>query len=99
MGRLGEGEKRMSCTIIRRIRLAHCKRGPAVCEKCREMDVERICLLDICPPDQGLMQRRVIEVEVDGEVTWREFDVIRAFDSEEEARAYAETEGIKDVKV
>ena len=88
----------MGCYIIRKIRLAHCKRGPATCEKCREMDAERICLLDICPPDQGLMQRRVIEVEVDGDVTWHEFDVVRAFDSEEEARAYAEAEGIKDIK-
>ena len=89
----------MLCYIIRRIRLAHCKRGPATCEKCREMDAERICLLDICPPDPGLKQRRVIEVEVDGEETWHEFDVVRAFDSEEEARAYAEMEGIKDVEI
>ena len=40
-----------------------------------------------------------IEVEVDGAVTWREFDVVWAFDSEEEARAYAEMEGIKDVEI
>jgi len=79
--------------------LAHCKRGPATCEKCREMDAERICLLDICPPDPGQQQRRVIEVEVDGDVTWCEFDVVRVFDSEEEARAYAELEGIEDVEI
>ena len=89
----------MACHIIRRIRLAHCKRGPATCEKCREMDAEPICLLDICPPDPGLMQRRVIEVEGDGEVTWREFDVVLVFDSEEEARAYAAMEGIEDVEI
>ncbi|MBN1977922.1 MAG: hypothetical protein JW918_11010 [Anaerolineae bacterium] len=88
-----------SCHIIRKIRLAHCKRGPEVCEKCREMDVERICLLDISPPDAGLVQRRVIEVTIEGEKAWREFDVVRAFADEEEAAAYAAQNGIEDVVI
>ena len=88
-----------SCHIIRKIRLAHCKRGPEVCEKCREMDVERICLLDICPPDAGLVQRRVSEVGVDGKTEWREFDVVRVFADEKEAAAYAAQNGIEDVVV
>jgi hypothetical protein len=41
--------------IIRRIRLAHCKRGPDRCDKCEEMEAERICLLDIAPPDAGMV--------------------------------------------
>ena len=81
--------------IIRKIRLAHCKRGPSICEKCREMDVEKICLLDISPPGVGELQRRVIQVNVDGEEVWREFDVVRTFESEEEARAYADENGIE----
>lgn len=89
----------MSSHIIRRIRTAHCKRGPSVCEKCREMDVERICLLDICPPDAGQMQRRVIEVTVGSETEWREFDVVRAFADEEEAVAYAAQNGIEDIAI
>jgi len=84
--------------IIRAIKLAHCKRGPEHCEKCREMDVTRICLLDIAPDDYGLLQRRVIEVEWEGERTWREFDVVNVFESEDEARAYAEENRITDVK-
>ena len=87
----------MSHHIIRRMRLAHCKRGPALCAECRAMDVERICLLDVDPPDTGLMQRRVLEVEIDGRLTWREFDIVSTFESEEEARRYAEQEGIGDV--
>jgi len=83
--------------IIRKIHLAHCKRGPRVCEKCREMDVERICLLDVCPP--GEMQRRVIQVNVGGEEVWREFDVVRVFGSEAEARVYAGENGVEDVQV
>lgn len=85
--------------IIRKNRIAHCKRGPVICEKCREMDVERICLLDICPPRAGEIQRRVIQVNVGGENVWREFDVVRAFESEEEARAYADENGIQDVEI
>ena len=87
----------MAQYIIRKMRTGHCKRGPELCEKCREMDVERPCLLDIAPDDAGLMQRRVIEVEVDGETEWREFDIVRSFRSEEEARAYADENGIADV--
>ncbi len=81
--------------IIRKIRLAHCKRGPSVCAKCREMDVEKICLLDISPPGAGELQRRVIQVNVGDEEVWREFDVVRAFESEAEARAYADENGIE----
>lgn len=82
--------------IIRKIRLAHCKRGPEVCEQCRAMDVERYCLLDICPPNPGMEQRRVIEVTVDGETTWREFDVVKVFPNPQEAAAYAAEHGIED---
>ncbi len=89
----------MSCHIIRKIRLAHCKRGPERCEKCREMDEEKICLLDICPPDQGMMQRRIIQLNRDGEETWREFDIVQIFESEEEAEAYAGENGITDIEI
>ncbi len=85
--------------IIRRIRLAHCKRGPEVCEQCREMDVERICLLDINPPHPGEVQRRVIQVAVGGEEVWREFDVVMAFECEEDARVYAAEHGVEDVEM
>jgi hypothetical protein len=57
------------------------------------MDAERICLLDIRP--EGEMQRRVIQV---GE-TWHEFEILRSFESEDEARSYAEEQGIEDVEI
>ncbi len=87
----------MPSYIIRKIRLAHCKKGPDLCEKCREMDVEKICLLDICPPHMGEIQRRVIQVEIEGEQAWREFDVVRTFESEVEAQSYADENGLEDV--
>ena len=93
-GRVGGPASRY---IIRRIRLAHCKRGPSRCHKCREMTVERVCLLDIAPPDSGLAQRRVIEVVIAGESVWREFDIVRTFESEGEAHEYAAQHGIQDI--
>jgi 8-oxo-dGTP diphosphatase len=89
----------LPCYILRRIRMAHCKRGPALCEQCRQMDVERICLLDICPPHAGEVQRRVIAVRHGAEQVWREFDVVRTFESEAEARQYAVEHGIEDVEL
>jgi len=85
--------------VIRRIRLAHCARGPAWCEKCREMDREAISLLDIDPPNQGMVTRRVIQVEVDGETVWREYDLVRVFEGEAEAREYAVRKGVEDVQL
>lgn len=83
--------------ILRRIRLAHCARGPQWCEMCRRMDREVPALLDIDPPDYGMAARRAIEVEIAGEKVWREFDVVRTFETEEEARAYAAEQGIADI--
>jgi len=92
-------EETMGRYIIRTIRTAHCKLGPERCEKCREMDVARICLLDIDPPDAGMAQRRVIRIERDGEELWREFDVVRAFADRTEALEYAEANSISDVEL
>ena len=78
--------------VIRKMRLAHCKRGPERCEQCREMDEERPCLLDIHP--EGEMQRRVIQLAEGGD--WYEFDIVRAFDSEGQAQEYAAEHGIQD---
>ena len=63
------------------------------------MNVEKISLLDISPPRPGEMQRRVIAVQHGGEQVWREFDVVRTFDSDAEARRYAAEHSIEDVEL
>lgn len=83
--------------IIRRIRLAHCARGPELCAQCREMDREVPALLDVDPPNYGQVARRMIAVTMAGVEVWREFDVVRVFASEEEARAYGEEHRIGDI--
>jgi len=84
----------MSLLIITEVRTAHCKLGPERCETCRDTDVAEICLLEVDPPDRGMVQRRVMEVTVAGETSWREYDVIRSFETVEEARSYADVHGI-----
>jgi hypothetical protein len=37
-------------------------------------------------------------VNREGETVWREFDILRAFENEEEAREYANKNGIEDVE-
>jgi hypothetical protein len=54
--------------------------------------------LDIGPPRVGEIQRRVIQVNREGGKVWREFDVVRAFESEEEAKEYADRHMIEDVE-
>jgi len=54
-------------------------------ERVREVQGE-----DIAPPNMGEIQRRVIELELEGETIWREFDIVRLFETEDEAREYAE---------
>ena len=84
----------MAERVIRRVRLEHCKRGPERCELCREMDREAWCLLELYRPGESPAQRRVIELERDGEPAWWEFEVLRVFGGEQEARAYAAEHGI-----
>jgi hypothetical protein len=89
----------MSRYILRQVRLAHCKKGPALCPKCRDMDAERICLLDIDPPQPGQVQRRVIEIRDQGQPAWYEYDVVRVFESQETALDYARLHDIRDVEL
>jgi len=90
---------RASRYIIRRMSLAHCKKGPDRCDIWRQMAQEMLCLLDLRPPGSGLEQRRTIEVVQDGESVWQEFDIVRSFDSKEEALVYAREHRIDDVEL
>jgi hypothetical protein len=91
-------EEPMPRYIIRRIRGAHCKRGPETCELCRKADFDKTCLLDIDPPDRGMVQRRVMDFTIGGRAVTTEFDTVKVFASEDEARAYARAHGITDAE-
>lgn len=55
----------------------------------------RYALLNICPERQGEIARPVTWVYKAGKKSWREFDTMRVFESEVEALAYAQKEGIE----
>jgi hypothetical protein len=86
----------MKYSVIQKITLAHCARGIRTCPKCREVYTRKYCLLDICPA--GNAARPVIEVEIDGEKVWREFDIIKIFETCDKAIAYARAHKIPFVK-
>ncbi len=76
--------------VIRRFTRVHCKRGPARCERCREIHAVKPALLKVVtsgPP----AARRVIEI--DG--AHHEIEVVRWFDTDEEAHAYAQEHGTR----
>lgn len=91
-----KGEKHMQDAIIQKITLGHCARGIKTCSKCREMYTRKYCLLDLSP--SGYAARPVIQVEIDGEKAWREYDNIKIFDTYDEAFAYARQHNITFVK-
>ncbi len=84
--------------IIRVIADIHCARGPARCEKCKEAAKERTpCLLRIYV-NEGRVTRPVIELERDGQRFFMVFDVVKRFNSVQEARDYAEEYGVEDIE-
>ena len=40
-----------------------------------------------------------MEVSLGGQMVWREYEVVRAFESQEEALEYAEEHGVADVEL
>lgn len=83
-------EKSSSCKIIRKVLYPVSKR------RTPEQRM-RIALLDICPPNKGMVARPMTSMMIDGETIMYEYDVIKVFDSEDEAKKYARSSGIKDI--
>jgi len=57
----------------------------------------RICLLNVCPPDKGMVSRPMTAKMINGKVVYREYDVVKVFENADEARKYAQENGILDV--
>lgn len=58
-----------------------------------------IALLNLCPPNKGMVARPMYSMMKNGKIIDREYDVERIFKTEKEAREYAEKNGIKDVSI
>jgi hypothetical protein len=78
------------CKIIRKVLYPVSKR--------RTPDQKiRIAILDICPPNRGMVARPTTSIIVDGEATYYEYDVIRVFADEKEAKKFARENKLTDV--
>jgi hypothetical protein len=88
-------EKKLApgCYVIRKIDYPIFKRVSP-----KNKTEKKICLLNICPENRGKVARPVIEVEVDGKKTFREFDVAKVFKDRAEAEAFAKKHDIKDAR-
>ena len=75
----------------------HCQRGSRGCEKCKKLaeEGEKYCLIEIVGRD-GMIARPMIEVEMNGDKVFCEFDLIIIFKDKREAVDYAKKNGISD---
>ena len=81
--------------VIRKRAQIHCARGPKWCTKCQEMAREKkYCLIELFP-EPGNVARPIDEFTIEGRKQMCEFDIIKVFNSEKEAKEYAEANSIK----
>jgi len=60
------------------------------CAKCKAGEGQIVfSLIDVFPPNRGMVQRPVTEVTIDGTKQYLEYDVVKVFATEAEARAFA----------
>ncbi len=79
----------VECKIIRRVMYPVSKK--------RTPDQKlRIALLDLCPEDKGMVARPMMSMFINGKMEMFEYDVVRVFDSEAEAKKFAGENNIKD---
>ena len=74
---------------------SHCQRGSRGCEICKKLaqEGEKYCLIEIVGRN-GMIARPMIEVEIDGEKVFCEFDLLKIFIDQKEAKEYALKNGI-----
>ena len=85
--------------IIRKKVIPHCAQGPSSCDKCAEAAKNpKLALLQIYF-EHGNMARPTIEVVRDGETKYVEYDVVKYFDNEAEAKEYAKQNNIDDISL
>ena len=54
----------------------------------------RCALLDIAPDDPQLVARPMIQIEIDGEKKFLVFDIVKYFDTLEEAKEYTKEKNL-----
>ncbi len=67
----------------------HCARGPKLCNKCKAAESKPMFCLVQAYLEHGMKARPIDKFPIDGNEAFYEFDVIRRFKDEAEARTYA----------
>ena len=81
--------------VIDKILVPHCARGPKRCEKCKKTaEEEKICLIRVYL-EPGNIARPMSDFIIDGRKRLCEFDVLKIFSYEMEAKEYARKNDIK----
>ncbi len=80
---------------IVKMTLFHCARGSG-CAKCDALAAQgpKFTLVEL-QGSQDEIARPMIEVEIEGEVLWMDFDIIKSFENEAEANAYSKEHSIE----
>lgn len=86
----------MTHHVLKKMARIHCARGPKRCKICKEYaEDKRWALLIVNPDENPMATRPMIELEVDGEMVFQQFDVLAYYDDIKEALNYVEEKGIK----
>ena len=85
---------------VRLLGHGHCARGSKRCKKCEAAAAEPAtpALLDL-RPDHEQAARPTIGTLRDGAEVWAPYDVLRRFDSSDEAARFAERHAVRDVRL
>lgn len=92
--------RRPECLTIQVMKKLHCARGPARCEQCKAAAAEpsKPKLLDLCPWPPNAA-RPVVDLVRNGATQHRVYEVLKTFDTVEQARSFATDYGLEDVKL
>ena len=75
--------------VIREMKMMHCAKGPERCEKCRDMAKNSNFSLIKLLPGHSMVARPVLEVEINGEKQYFEYDIVQIFDNKGAAEEYS----------
>lgn len=87
---LADAANNIPCKIIRRVHY------PVTKTRSSESKLE-IALLDLCPPNKGMVARPMTSFLINGASKMFEYDVEKVFKTEQQAREYAAQNGIRDL--
>lgn len=88
---MADAANNIPCKLIRTVGYPVTQTNPSVNSK------PTLAVIDLCPKDKGMQQRPMYPFVVNGKVLDFEYDVVKTFKTQAEAKAYATANGITDI--